>query len=157
MEVQVVEERFIDEIRVQKGDKFDKENSKSAIERINNAVGWTQDNEKIFTILETKPTFCYFAKSENGIVGYAVIREDGEDRHLHVSWIATDVLNKGIGTLLMHKIIKKNIKLGNRFLSLHHKNTDKLKYFYEKIATLESLKYSLEESNDGYRVTYEMP
>lgn len=156
MEVQIVEEYNTDRIRIQKGKKISLEDSKDAVTRINGAIGWSSDNKEIFKILETKPKFCYFAKLNNDIVGYAIVREDGEDRHLHVSWIATDVLSKGVGTLLMHKIILKNKKLGNRILTLHHKDNSKLKYFYEKIAKLEAVGYLCNEDSTGYRITYEM-
>lgn len=156
MDVQVVEEYNVDIVRIQKGKKINLEDSKAAVTRINGAVGWSIDNEEIFKILETKPKFCYFAKLNHDIVGYAILREDGEDRHLHVSWIATDVLSKGIGSRLMHKIIHKNKKLGNRILTLHHKNNSQLKYFYEKIARLEAVKYLCNEDSTGYRITYEM-
>lgn len=157
MEAQVVEECYISEVHVRKGDKFNLEEIKAAIVRINCSVEWTHNNEEIFAIIESKPKFCYFAKLDTDIVGYAILREDGEDCHLHVSWIATDVLNRGIGTLLMHKIIHQNKKLGNRILTLHHKNNSQLKHFYEKIAKLEAVGYLCEEtSKGGYRITYEM-
>lgn len=146
------------QIEIARGHKFFAEDAAGAIARINQAVDWQEDNDEIFSILASRPKFCYFAQVANQIVGYAIIREDGEDRHLHVSWIATDMNNCGIGTLLMHKIIQKNKKLGHKILTLHHRKANtKAKRFYEKIAELEAVQYICEEINpEEYRITYRM-
>lgn len=146
-----------EDISVKKGNKIAIERAKEAVSRINKTVNWGDDNEEILFILEAYPRFCYFATLKEEIVGYAIVREDGEDRHLHVSWIATDTINRGIGTMIMHKIFNKSKSLGNRILTLHHrKGNIPLKRFYEKIAELEAVKYLCQEVNEReYRVTYE--
>jgi ribosomal protein S18 acetylase RimI-like enzyme len=161
MESQVVEQNYVYEISISKGNKCEQDQAKGAIERINGVINWSEDNEEIYHVLVNQPKFCYFAKFESDIVGYVILREDGEDelKHLHVSWIATDLLNRGIGSLLMQKVINKNRKLGYKVLTLHfRKNNTKLRRFYEKIAELEAVKFLCEERDDSVhcRVTYEM-
>lgn len=141
-----------------KGNHFDFETSKQAITRINEYVQWQQDTQEIIDILKDKPKYCYFAIEDGHILGYAILRKDGPDEHLHVSWIATDVQKKGVGTKLMHAVIEKNKKLGKKILSLHHnKDNHKIASFYNKIAELESMKITRKEiSEKEYYLTYLM-
>lgn len=158
MYIPVVEQCDVEEINIMKSGKFNFEKGWNAIQRINQIVHWEHDNGEIYSIIKYTPEFCYYAEINNHIVGYAIIREDGADKHLHISWLATDVINRGIGTLLMQKIIRKNKKLGKNSLTLFHKTENsRLKRFYERIAELESVKYLCEKvSDEEYRVTYEM-
>jgi len=145
-------------LQARKADKFEYDLLKAAIVRINDIVGWSHDNEKIFAVLDSQPECCYFVQLDNAIVGYAIVREEGEEKHLHVSWIATDEKGKGIGTLLMRKIIQKNKKLGHHLLTLYHRvGNSQLKRFYEKIALIEGMEYHCEQINPlRYLITYIM-
>lgn len=139
-------------------DEVDQTEAKKAVERINALFKWSHDNEEIFSIFEKRPKYCLFAKNENDLVGYAILRDDGEDKHLHVSWIATDKNGVGIGSELMHRIIEINRALGKKQLTLHHRNdNEKVKRFYQNVAEKESVVYQLTMRNDQHcRVTYLM-
>ncbi len=153
-----VNQNSTENILVVHGNKIDLKAGKEAIARINAIYDWSHDNEEIFAIFENNPRYCLFAKNEKDLVGYAVLRDDGPDCHYHVSWIATDKTGHGIGQKMMHKIIHKNKKAGKAILTLHHqRNNEKVKKFYENIASFESLNYSCEDCELTIcRVTYEM-
>lgn len=143
---------------ITKGHKVDLERAKAAIARINQIVNWTHDTKQIFNILESNPKFCLFAQEKDLIVGYAILREAGEEKHLHVSWIATDTVGRGIGSKLMHQIVAINKKLGHQFLTLTHRKENLFALrFYERIAIKESIKYMREDEDAiRYKITYEM-
>lgn len=159
MDCQAVEEYCASEIKIHKGDKFASEDVKNAVIRINQAINWSEENEEIFQFFDHAPRLCYFAQLRDDIAGYVILREAGEDRHLHISWIATDVLNRGIGTLLMHKVMQKSRKIGKKIVTLYFRaDNEKLKKFYEKIALIEGAAFSCEDdANKKYKlVTYRL-
>lgn len=149
----------IGNVHIYKGNKVNSLTAQAAIKRINTFVDWNLENSKILDILHTKPKHCYFAMQNGEVQGYAIVREQGNDQNdLHVSWIATDILGKGIGSQLMFKIIEKSKKLGNRTLTLNHLKNDKLTQFYKKIADSVGARYIQENDKNPlhFHITYVM-
>lgn len=133
------------------------DSSNEAIRRINKKISWTDEDQEIIDYLSINPDMGFVAVLDRKIVGYAVLRESDKKKALHVSWIATDAIKKGVGSALMHAVVLESVGLGNRYITLYHKkDSKKLKYFYKKIARTEDLGYIREENEkyDDCRVTY---
>ncbi len=148
----------IDTKEVFRGDEVDQKLLEAAVRRINAHVHWIEDTPEILHILKTTPRYCYCLKEGEKTLGYAIVREDESDKHLHVSWIATDSAGGGVGTRLMLKMIEENRALGHHVLTLNFRTCNQqLKHFYEKIARVAELKWMCEEVDEIYtRVTYQM-
>jgi|GEM_PF-4659749 len=139
--------------------KIDERLAVDFIEKVNARLEWSHDNQKIFTTFQESPNLCYFAIQDTNIVGYMILRKEGQEQHLHVSYIAADIQGLGIGTILMHKAFCKNRKLGKSILTLHHKPENaSARKFYEKIAEIEQVRYQYEYFGPGLssRMTYYM-
>jgi hypothetical protein len=148
----------IPSVIVFKGDELSYAEGSSTIERINRAVGWSDEDREILPILAQQPANCYFAKNDSQITGYAIVRTEGSERHLHVSWIATDTPIRGVGTELMRTIVAENRRLEHKILTLsHHKDDPIQTKFYKKFATLEGLTYeAIDADPTFYYIVYRM-
>lgn len=126
----------------------------SAILRINQAVGWTHDNDEIFNKIATEPDMCYIAILNDIIVGYCILRLDGEDSHIHISYLATDHQRSGVGTSIISEVINKSQERGDSQITLHHRDDQGLISFYDGIGERFNLNYTRIVDNNGCRVIY---
>lgn len=145
------------QLKIYNGNEIDHEIAQIAISAINHPLGWSHDNDEIFESLKTRPHHCFFPVINNKIQGYAVVREEGAERHLHISYIAVDSKGGGIGTKLMQHIMEENKRLGKTKLSLHfRKDNESLKRFYTRLTANTNMSYQIvDKQGKDYFFVYE--
>ena len=68
--------------------------------------------EKIALFLEKNPDLCFVAVEDNLIVGAIMAGYDGRRGHIYHTVVALEARNKGIGKLLVNKVLDQFEQLG---------------------------------------------